>query len=60
MVGCRSEMFAGMPKSMTSVSGDRVSRKVQLSAAASAIATILTSGRSCLICATSLASCAFM
>ena len=44
---------------MTSVSGDRVSRKVQLSAAASAIATILTSGRSCLICATSLASCAF-
>ena len=29
---------------MTSVSGDRVSRKVQLSAAASAIATILTSG----------------
>ena len=32
-------------KSMTSVSGDRVSRKVQLSAAASAIATILTSGR---------------
>ena len=43
---------------MTSVSGDRVSRKVQLSAAAAAIATILTSGRSCLICATSLASCA--
>ncbi len=41
----------------TSVSGSRPPRKVQLSAAASAMALI--SGRLRLICATSLASCAF-
>ena len=37
-------------KSITSVSGDRVSRKVQLSAAPSAIATIPISGRARLMC----------
>ena len=37
----------------------RQGRKVQLSAAPSAIATIPISGRARLMCATSLASCAF-
>ena len=44
---------------MTSVSGERLSRKVQLSVAPSATAPILISGRTRRIWATSLASCAF-
>ena len=50
MAGCRSEMFASAcQKSMTSVSGDRVSIRSNCRRPSSAIATNLTSGRSCLI-----------
>ena len=50
MVGRGLRCSQACQKSITSVSGDRVSRKVQLSAAPSAIATIPISGRARLMC----------
>ena len=60
MVGRGLQMFASMPEvDHLGFGRQGLQEKVQLSAAPSAIATIPISGRARLMCATSLASCAF-
>ena len=59
MVGCRSEMFAGMPEVDDLGFGRQGLQEGPIVGGAVGDSDDPASGRSCLICATSLASCAF-